>query len=332
MGEALAVHLAGRAAVTDLGRPGMAGHGIPVNGAADQYSARMANILVGNDERAALIEITATDLVVSASRPALVAVTGAPATLTVAGVAHPRWQPLCVDADQPVAITQINSGLRAYLAVRGRLDAPRVFGSCAPDPVLGVGRWLAEDDRLGVDSDYEPVSHPLTQPVLRVGDEPPWPSDPWTVDLVEGPDLDFFADPLAVLESGEYVVGSRSNHIGIRLEGPRPTRLRDAEILSRGSPLGALEVPPVGELLVLQRGRPITAGYPVVAVVTRWSSSLLGQARPGQRLRLRVRELDDAVRAHRARERQLRDVARRVRVAFSSLGIAVAHGTQEERP
>ena len=82
------------------------------------------------------------------------------------------------------------------------------------------------------------------------------------------------------------MIGDTSNHIGLRLRRHRRRRPAGArtgdEVLSRGVPIGAVEVPAGDELMVLHRGRGVTAGYPVLAVVTATGLSRLGQARPGQ--------------------------------------------------
>ena len=75
--------------VQDAGRPGYYNVGIPLSGALDQYALRVANLLVGNDEGAAVLEasLLAPELVFRA--PAIVAITGAEATPKVNGEARP---------------------------------------------------------------------------------------------------------------------------------------------------------------------------------------------------------------------------------------------------
>jgi 5-oxoprolinase (ATP-hydrolysing) subunit C len=277
---------AGIACVTDLGRPGLSRKGIAVNGAADQFSATAANILVGNPESDPLVEITASALTVGFARAALVSVTGAPATVACDGQLHRTWQPICVPAGATLSISDVQNGLRSYLAVRGTLRVSRTHGSCAPDTLLGVGTWLRADSRVPFDTDYVPFDHPvfrhplfqLTVPVPRFG-------SPWTISVTDGPDLGRFDRLKESLFGAPYLVTPDSNHIGLRLRGPTPSRTDSDEILSRGAPVGAIEVPPSGELLVLQRGRPVTAGYPVPAVATGVAQSALGQAGPGDVLR-----------------------------------------------
>src|SRR5690349_18657202 len=111
----LTVVEAGSTQVTDLGRRRGPRYGVPVNGALDQRSARVANILVGNPENAPLLEITALDLEFVPDIDILIAVTGADGHLTVDGVGRPSGQPVSVRAGEAVALRQLQGGLRAYL-------------------------------------------------------------------------------------------------------------------------------------------------------------------------------------------------------------------------
>ncbi|BAK34999.1 hypothetical protein MLP_19850 [Microlunatus phosphovorus NM-1] len=118
-------------------------------------------------------------------------------------------------------------------------------------------------------------------------------------------------------------VGPSSNHIGLRLgrtdQGPIPHRQTRTEVLSRGVPIGAVEVPAGDEILILHRGRGVTAGYPVLAVVTTVGLSRLGQARPGDTVRFRPVSTATAIADLRRQQAHLHDVGTRVRTAFTSL-------------
>lgn len=321
MAETLTIHRAGRATVQDLGRFGRGRHGLPVNGALDQYSARVANVLTGNDEGAPLLEITALDFHATPSADLLVAVTGAPADVTVGGVARPRWEPVAVRPGETIRVTGIRDGLRVYLAVHGSVDAPFLLGSCAPDTILGFGHALSDGDELAVGS-CSPIDHPVFRhPVFRLRPPVPRFGEPWTVDVTDGPDVaEFDAGPLY---AGSFTVTPRSNHIGLRLTGPLPRRLATGEVLSRGVPVGAVEVPAGDELLVLHRGRGVTAGYPVLAVATATGLDALGQARPGHAVRFRRRTVAEAVAAHRTRRQAVLALRERVATVFAALNIPV---------
>ena len=324
MAETLTVRTPGLTTVQDLGRVGRSRYGLPANGACDQHSARVANVLCGNDERAPLLELTALDFACTASGDTLVAVTGAPADVTVGGVPAPQWQPLPVRAGDTIRVTGIREGLRVYLAVLGSFEADRLQGSCAPDTVLGFGTTLGAGTELVLRATCPPLAHPFSGiPLFRLRPPVPRISPPWTIDVTDGPDRADFGDTAGRLFAAPFTVTPRSNHIGLRLEGRVPRRVTRGEILSRGVPVGAVEVPAGDELLVLHRGRGVTAGYPVLAVVTATGLGALGQVRPGQTVRFRHRTLDQAVTAHRAQHLAVEALRERVRTAFAALRIPV---------
>jgi 5-oxoprolinase (ATP-hydrolysing) subunit C len=320
MADTLTVHRAGLTTVQDLGRLGRSRVGLPVNGALDQYSARVANILAGNNETAPLLELTALDLSCTPSVDVLVAVTGAPAEFTVGGLPQPRWEPVVVRAGETIRIERIRSGVRVYLAVHGSVEAPSFLGSCAPDTILGFGRSLHDDDELALRTTLPRLDHPVFRiPVFRLQVAVPSFGESWTVDVTDGPDVHEFPDER--LFRNEFTVTPQSNHIGLRMSGDVPRRVATGEMLSRGVPVGAVEVPTGDELPVLHRGRGVTAGYPVLAVVTSVGLSALGQARPGHSIRFRRRTIADAVTAYRSQRDSLRALSKRVRTVFSALHV-----------
>jgi biotin-dependent carboxylase-like uncharacterized protein len=322
MADILAIHQAGISTVQDLGRFGRSRHGLPVNGALDQFSARVANVLVGNDEGAPLVEITMLDFSCTPSTDVLIAVTGAPADVTVGGVRRPQWEPIAVRPGETVRIAGIRLGARVYLALHGSLEAPSLLGSCAPDTILGFGRSLRDEDELAISGHFPSIDHPaFRHPVFRLRVPVPRFRESWAIDVTDGPDIAEFGASAARLFTGEYTVSPQSNHIGLRMRGEVPRRVARGEVLSRGVPVGAVEVPAGEELLVLHRGRGVTAGYPVLAVVTATGLSVLGQVRPGQRIRFRKRSVGEAVAAYRSQRDTLHALRQRVSTVFDALRI-----------
>jgi 5-oxoprolinase (ATP-hydrolysing) subunit C len=326
----------GLASVQDLGRVDGPRSGQMTGGALDQYSARMANALVASGPDAALIELVAQDFAATADADLLVAVTGADADVTIDGCPHPQWEPIVWREGTTLAIRRIRCGLRVYLAVHGFLHAGRLLGSCAPDTVLGFGGTLARGAVLTVAVDCPPVVQPWFDiPFFRLGARPHPYSGLWNIDLTDGPDAAEFGGTAGLLTDVDYTVGIRSNHIGLRLSrtdrGPLPRREVATEVLSRGVPIGAVEVPDGDEILVLHRGRGVTAGYPVLAVATSVGLSRLGQARPGDRVRFRHVACGAAVADYRRQQAHLAEIRARVRTVYSSLGIPL-HFTTSPNP
>lgn len=319
-GGTLRVRQAGMAVVTDLGRPRGPRFGVPVGGALHQGAARVANVLVGNPPEAPLLETTATDLELVSDVDLLVAVAGAPMTFWVDGVARPLAEPVSVPAGSIVTLEGMTAGLRTYLAVHGSFEVPTLLGSCAPDTVLGFGRRLAAGDELRVHRAVTPVENPWFAASLYDLRAPVSPVGRSVVEVADGPDAAEFGDTAERLFAAPYIVGPASNHIGLRLGGRTPERQASGEVLSRGVPVGAVEVPPGDELLVLHRGRGVTAGYPVLAVVTATSLDTLAQARPGDEVTFSRVSTAHAVERARAAHVRVAALQDRVATVFAALG------------
>ena len=136
--------------------------------------------------------------------------------------------------------------------------------------------------------------------------------------MTPGPDLDRVAGGV----ERRFTVLPQSDQVGLRLAADAPLQLAGApEMLSRGVPVGAVEVPPSGELIILMRSRLVTAGYAVAAVVISHDVDLLAQKRPGDEVELVMIDADAARAALRARDVERRVLRARVRVALAARGL-----------
>ena len=272
------------ATVQDQGRPGHAAEGVAVSGALDRGALRTANRLVGNGESAAGIEVTLGGFRAVAEVDLAIVVTGAWGPVRLDGHLIDPYSVHSWAAGAELSIDWFDHGARAYLAVRGGIEAPRALGSRSTDTLAGLGRApLAAGDRVAVGG---AASGPI--PTAEVM---PWGApndDVIELELAPGPRADWFT-PASVraLFDGEWVVSNRADRVGIRLDGPPLERVRTGELPSEGMIPGALQVPPDGLPVILGADGPVTGGYPVIAVVSDASLDALAQARPGTRIRFR---------------------------------------------
>ncbi|HWC45490.1 MAG TPA: biotin-dependent carboxyltransferase family protein, partial [Casimicrobiaceae bacterium] len=117
------------ATVQDGGRVGHQAEGIPVAGAMDELSLRVANLLVGNEESAAALECTLVGPTLRFDEHVLIALGGADLGITANGVALPLWRPICIPAETTLSAASAVRGCRGYLAIAGGVDVPPVLGS-----------------------------------------------------------------------------------------------------------------------------------------------------------------------------------------------------------
>lgn len=247
--------------VQDLGRPGYAHLGVSASGAADMLALRAGNRLVGNDEAAPALEMTLAGGTFRFEQDAVVALAGS-------DFGAETWRPFAVQAGETLRLGQSRAGARCYLCVRGGIETPLVLGSASVHVLTGLGgRPLRRGD------------------VLRIGPPPPrpplWRGRQWDRDrlaplrVTRGPQADWFRRGLDGLT---YHVREESNRMGLRLKGPR--FLQRGELLTEGAPLGAVQIPPGGEPLILFVEHQTTGGYPKIANVISADFWKLGQLRP----------------------------------------------------
>lgn len=274
--------------VQDLGRFGYANQGVSASGAADSAALRAGNLLVGNIENAPALEMTLVGGAFEFESDAVIALTGSDFQ---AGL--PLWTAMEVKAGTVIRFGASRSGARCYLAVRGGIDVPRVLGSASAHLLTGIGGVaLRAGDILKIGA---AVRNPRREPA-----RPPQ-SPAGLLRVTAGPQADWFGGELY---RASYVVQEESNRMGLRLRGPAipsPT----GTMLTEGVPLGAIQVPPDGQPIILFVEHQTTGGYPKPANVISADLSRVGQLRPRDELRFELVTIDQALALLRAQEQWL---------------------------
>jgi biotin-dependent carboxylase-like uncharacterized protein len=296
--------------VQDLGRYGYQRYGVPTSGALDLFSLRAANRLVGNADSAAGLEVTLLGPRLKFLVPATIALTGADLGARLDGRALPRWQSALVEAGATLSFGEPRDGMRAYLAVAGGIDVPVVLGSRSTytrSRLGGMkGRPLKEGDILEVCGD-RPV---LLGGALRMPEaNRPAYGHTQTLRVVLGPQEDrFSARGIDTFLSSTYTVSPQSDRMGYRLTGPTIEHLRGPDIVSDGTPFGAVQVAGDGVPIVLLADRGTAGGYTKIATAIGPDLPRLAQAAPGDTVRFARVDLEAAYEAVREQERQLESI------------------------
>lgn len=274
------------ALVQDLGRPGLAAVGVGRSGAADREAFRLGARLLAQDYDHAALEVTFGGLEVRAVGDLMLVLTGAPTPATVEKRRVGPYGPFELPDGDTLGLGRPTVGLRTYVSVRGGVDVPAVLGSRATDTLAGLGpNPLAAGTVLPVGA------APVTFPNVDIAPAPELSADPLVLRAWLGPRDDWLADPGA-LATGTWTVSSRSDRVGIRLEGQvleRSPRHAEQELPSEGVVRGAVQVPPGGQPVLFLADHPVTGGYPVVAVVGEADADRAAQAVPGQTVRFVLR-------------------------------------------
>jgi KipI family sensor histidine kinase inhibitor len=286
----------------DLGRPGYASMGVSSSGALDAVSLREANRLVGNTSGTACLEMTFGGLRLRARGEQVLAVTGAPASLTIirsddeddAGGTHRRTvefgRPFALAAGDELVVGAPASGIRSYLAARGGFDLEPVLGSLSTDVLAVLGpNPVTAGTVLPVGIPARGITA-VALPDVAAPSVAGTPADSAEVvlDVVLGPRTDWFSvDAVESLAGQSWLVSSKSNRVGLRLEGTSLTRVIDAELPSEGAVAGAIQIPPNGQPVLFLADHPLTGGYPIIGSVATHDLPRAGQLPPGARIRFR---------------------------------------------
>jgi len=273
--------------VQDLGRPGWGRFGVPVSGALDRFSHGAANLLVGNPEAAATLEMTFLGMKLKALAPAMVCVCGAQMPLKINQKPAPLWTSLSLRPGDVLAIGAARKGVRGYLAVGGGVKVPKVMGSRATylEGALGgfKGRPLRKGDVLARGPQKRKAGILSLPPKF-------WPAMENEMELraLPGPQDDYFGRGLEVFFSGVFKVSTDSDRVGCRLKGRRIPFKKGAPngIVSEPMMPGGVQVTAQGDPIILLYERTV-GGYAKIATVISPDLAKVAQARPGSLIRFK---------------------------------------------
>jgi antagonist of KipI len=295
--------------VTDLGRCGFSRYGVAPTGGLDNFSLRIANLLVGNPENAAVLETLAMGLRLKVLGEVVVAVTGGNLTPLRGAQPLPMWKSLTLRPGEVISFTTPAGGFRSYLALQGGVDVPLILGSRATNLSSGFGGLEGRSLRKG-----DIIVGGVRQSPGRAEERafpaawiPEYPSS-WRLRVVWGPQDDHFTDESRqTFVSNLYRVSPDSNRTGIRLNGAalQAKAGTPESIISEGVVAGAIQVPGDGQPIILL-GETVSGGYRKIATVISADLPSLGQIMPGDEVGFSAVALEEALQALRAMEERIR--------------------------
>jgi len=296
--------------VQDLGRYGHAHLGVSASGSADSASARVSNRLVGNDDSCSVLEMTLVGGHFEFECGATMALAGADFGATLDGAPVRLYEAVHVAAGAVLRCGSAPRGARSYLAIAGGFQIPAVLGSTSTHVTSGIGglagRSLIRGDILpikaGVIGSARKVDGVLIRQLVNRG----------TLRVTTGPQQAIFGDRgVRDLCSHPYVVSEDSNRLGLRLHGRAIEPVNDPKMLTEGAALGAIQIPPGGNPIILFVEHQTTGGYPKIANVISADLPALGQLRPRDEIRFELVTMQEAIELLKAQEEILNRIVPR---------------------
>jgi antagonist of KipI len=277
--------------IQDLGRTGFRRFGINPNGAMDKATGRLINILLGNDEAEAVLEIHYPAPILKFEEPAIIALGGADFGATLDRILIENWRPVFVRENQTLKFTGKVSGNRAYLAIKGGFAINEWLGSTSTNLAAKIGgyggRSLTKGDQLNLKhpakGDERRTNYKISKNII-----PSYSSFP-TLRVIAGAEFEKLT-PLSEqnFSKQNFTLGNNSNRMGFRLQGEPLSLIDETELVSSAVDFGTIQLLPDGQLIILMADHQTTGGYPRIAHVASADLPVLAQLGAMDRINFQV--------------------------------------------
>ena len=297
--------------VQDLGRTGFRQFGVSTSGALDSFALRVANLLVGNDEDAAGLEITFGGLHLQFGDERIVAWCGGEFEAQIGSRVLAAGHIAYLQSGDELKFGHAEIGCRCWLAISGGINVPVVLGSRSTDVRAHFGgfegRALRDGDQLLLGEFRGPET--AAKGISSWTPPHDWASrasrDP-NLRFVRSADWNRFDDvTIQRFTNHEFNVSPDSDRMGVRLDGPELKRKDETDLISEAVAPGTIQVPPSGKPILLLGDCQTIGGYPKIAHVITADLGIAAQLRAGDRVRFCEVSLQDAHRLLVERERDM---------------------------
>jgi antagonist of KipI len=300
------------ATIQDAGRIGYRKEGMVVSGAMDKTALRTANLLIGNDEYEACVEMALIGPTLLFEEKSLICLTGADVSAKVNGKRIKMYRPVLIRSGSILELGHLKNGSFSYLAVYKGFDLPAVMGSKS---TWTRGKIGGIEGRTLLEGDYIKLNDNLDLPDLPSGNdfwEAPYglphevQTEPIAIRFIKGPEYDLFDEnSIHNFVRTTFTVSSNADRMGYHLTGEKLSLKEPCEMLSSAVSHGTVQVPSSGMPLVLMADHQTTGGYPRIAQIISVDLPALAQAKPGKKLVFQEVSLKEAQRLIIEQEKEI---------------------------
>lgn len=279
--------------IQDLGRFGFQKYGMPVSGAMDTHSLKLANFLVGNNPDEACFECTALGPTIEFQAKSFISICGADMQAAINDKQIEMYKTISVKKSDVLRFKGLKNGFRTYIAFAGGLDVPLVMGSKSTyirGKIGGInGRQIKQGDEIKLGRSIKNIE------IKQISkDQIPVYNDFFEARIIPGPEADHFTiKGLTTFLYSEYTLSAQCDRMGYRLSGEKLEHKLSADIISSGVAFGTIQVPAHGEPIIMMADRQTTGGYTRIANVISADLPYLAQLKPGDKIRFKEAKLID---------------------------------------
>jgi biotin-dependent carboxylase-like uncharacterized protein len=274
--------------IVDNGRVGRQRDGFSQSGPMDEDAFSWANFLAFNLDNTPCIEAMGT-LTARFSSHCIIAVTGRAVKVTINGHEQPSYESICVTAGDEVTFGSEYMGSKAYLAICGSWDTPLFANSACTvtreslGGLHGNGSALANGDSFNVNENTLSKVKSATVRTLAFEKRFNYSLEA-PIRLIPGYQFEQFSGVAQrIFVTSDYTVTSSIDRMGYRLQGP-DVACSHNKLRSEAVHIGAVQVPPDGQPIVMMRDRQTLGGYPKLGCVNPLDINRLAQAVPGEKV------------------------------------------------
>lgn len=291
--------------IQDMGRYGYQETGMAVSGVMDTRSAALANLLVGNDENEAVLEITMMGPVIEFTDDNIIALTGGNLGAKLDGVPFPRYEAVLVKAGQTLQFGGMFGGSRAYLAAAGGFDVPVVMGSKSTNLKSKIGGLEGRKLGAGDEIAYSAPKTWLPNMALRKLEIPDFSAKSHVLRVLMGPQDDAFTPAgIETFLNSEYTISNEYDRMGCRMQGEVIEHKNGGDIITDGISFGAVQVPSHGNPIVMMADHQTTGGYTKIANVISVDLPVLAQCMPGCKIHFQKVTIEEAQELYCAQKKE----------------------------
>lgn len=280
--------------IQDRGRWGYQRFGMNVAGVMDDFASRIANLLVGNGQYEAVLEVTLLGVEILFHCDEVISITGSNMSPKINGNPVPLWTSLYVKAGDRLSSSGAINGLRSYIGFSRGLQIPEIMGSKSTFTRGNLGgfegRKLDKNDEINL-GEKNLLSQGSYLPDLYK----PIYSKEQKIRVVLGPQDDYFQkEAIDVFLNSIYTITSEADRMGYRLDGPKIEHIDGPDIVSDGIAFGSIQVPGHGSPIIMMADRQTVGGYTKIATVITPDLSILGQMSPGNTIKFQAITVEES--------------------------------------
>ncbi|KEQ19505.1 5-oxoprolinase subunit C family protein [Endozoicomonas numazuensis] len=306
--------------VQDLGRYGVRNLGFSTSGAMDTLAVRVANLILGNPESSPVLEFTLTGPILEFHKSAVVCLSGGSANATIDNHPISTHCVTTIKAGQTLKVSSLRKGCRGYLAIKDGFQVNKVLGSCSTYLRAGIGgyegRALKENDQLSFNAGSTKESF---KPDIALGHEfisfLEVHEHVQPIRYISGPQASWFSNQsLKTFQNQNYSVRSDSDRMGYRLSGQKIESSHSGNLITEGTTVGSIQIPPDGQPIILMSDCQPTGGYPKIGNIISADLPRVAQLKPTDTLTFQEVSVEEA-------QRELIEQ----RISLNRLAIAAKH-------